>query len=635
VSVEQKRSIGAWPAPIAAALVVVLFLSYYYSVARKTDISFDGAIFLQPIVSLERIGVLTHTYSTRSPSDFHLPLTNLGQGMLSQSILNWPFVHLFGINHVTLQAANLIFLLLGGVLMYLLVGRLTGNRVLSLAGALLFYTTPNMKALGLQGFGEVPGAFYLLACAFLLHVALSRPRCFWWLGFVAFLAYHTKNYLILVYPMILILLGYLWLRQKTVRFRDLLRFSIAFWAGMLSLPLIFILKYGWHPFVQEMSAFWGLIASTQWGVSLGREERDPQLIRQAVRVLSNNYGGWRLFYLPIATGHLMTMFALAVKAKEPAAQSDQSAGESRVISWAPAFDATQVVLLFLLGLSLFYIGYWFHFSTWAIWYRRVFPFLIIQIPLWLIALERVWTLGKNRVLLRTVAALGVAGLLLLAGAHTKYFVLAYDRPLPDELALKERIEATDVIRSMPAEARLFGLGWWQAPRLSLFSGRIFLDLTTTGDEYNEGYLVLDRETLGVAAEGVARRLSSMETKTIWENRSNRIIAWKRRRIDLSRIRVDPGLKLLRIGPDHSTTAGERFSAQPGGTFAMWAATEGATPKTLLLWNGVLLHSSVRPDGKLMTAMVPKAFFSLPGCYPIGLYDPENQRRSDSLVMTIR
>ncbi len=189
---------------IAAILVVALFCSYYLSIARKTDICFDGAVFLQPIVALERFGVLTHTYNTQSPAEFHLPLTNLGQGMLSQNILNWPFIHLFGINHFALQAANLIFLGLGGALMYLLVLRSTGNRLLPLAGVLLFYTAPQMKGLGLQGLGEVPAASYLLLCAMLLYLALSRGRYFGWLGIAVFLAFHTKNYLILVYPMLLL-----------------------------------------------------------------------------------------------------------------------------------------------------------------------------------------------------------------------------------------------------------------------------------------------------------------------------------------------------------------------------------------------------------------------------------------------
>ncbi|GEM_PF-3218063 len=631
----EKRVTSARLVTLAVVLIVILFFSYYFSVARKTDICFDGAVFLQPIVALESAGELTHTYNTQSPEEFHLPLTNLGQGMLSQGILNWPFIHFFGVNHLTLQAANLIFLLLGGAVTYLLVFRLTGNRLLPLAGVVLFYTAPQMKGLGLQGLGEVPATFYLLLCALLLHLALSQRGYFWWLGLAAFVAFHTKNYLILVYPMMLALLVYLWLRQKDVRFTDLLRFSAAFWAALLFLPLVFILRYGWESFVKEVSDFWTLIASTQWGESLGAQQRDPELTRQAIRELSSNYGGWYLLYIPIAVGYFVTIWALALRpTNQPVADDRKADGKSLPLSWLPTFDPTQAVLLFLLGMSLFYVGYWFHFSTWAIWYRRVFPFLILQIPLWLIASSRVWALSRTRPVLRIAAAAGATALLMLGFAHAKYFVQVYDLPLPDELALRERIEATEVIRAMPADARLFGLGWWQAPKLSMFSGRTFLDLTTKGEEFNEGYLVLDREAMGIAAEGVASRLSSMETRVVWENGSNKIIKWKRYRVDLRKIRQDASLQLLRIGPDHSSTAGERFSQQPGGTFAMWAITEGARPKTVVVWDGLLLHSDVSPDGKLMTAMVPRAVFSKPGRYPIALYDPENQRRSNVSVMVI-
>ena len=620
---------------IAAILVVALFCSYYLSIARKTDICFDGAVFLQPIVALERFGVLTHTYNTQSPAEFHLPLTNLGQGMLSQNILNWPFIHLFGINHFALQAANLIFLGLGGALMYLLVLRSTGNRLLPLAGVLLFYTAPQMKGLGLQGLGEVPAASYLLLCAMLLYLALSRGRYFGWLGIAVFLAFHTKNYLILVYPMLLLLLTYLWLRQKTVRFRDLIRFSGAFWLGLLSLPLIFILRYGWSPFLKEISDFWTLVASTQWGESLGAASRSSELTKEAFKELSRNYGGWFLLYPPTAIGYLLALLALVFGSPDRReTQRQEEKPTERLSSRVPWLDPTQAVLVFLLGISVFYVAYWFHFSTWAIWYRRVFPFLILQIPLLLIAMHRVWVLGRSRRVFRVVALTGFAALLVLGFAHAKYFVVIFDNPLPDELALQERVEATKFIRSLPADAQLFGLAWWQAPKLSLFSGRTFLDLTTKGEEYSSGLLILDREAMGIAADGVARRLSSLDTRVVWQNRSNRILEWKRRTLDLSKIRQDTGLRLLRIGPDHSSTAGERFPKQPGGTFAMWAITAGATPKTVLVWDGLILDSSVNPDGKLMTAMVPRPVFAKPGRYNIALYDIEDRRRSNFSVMVI-
>jgi len=203
----------------AKVLLVVVALgafSYYVAVARTTDISFDGAIFLQPIVSLERWGSLTQTYNVKSPADFHIPLTNLGQGMLSQYIINWPVIHLFGINHFTLQFSNLVFLALTAFMICLLIVRMTGSWPLSLAGVILFFTTPEIKALGLEGHGEVAGAFYLLVCAFVLRKALlGSRRYFYLLGFAVFLAAHTKNYLVVVFPMLLMLLVYLWLRQRS------------------------------------------------------------------------------------------------------------------------------------------------------------------------------------------------------------------------------------------------------------------------------------------------------------------------------------------------------------------------------------------------------------------------------------
>ncbi len=69
-------------------------------------------------MALYRYGVLADTWDVPGASGLRLPLTNLAQGMLSEYILNWPFIELFRVDHFTLQASNLIFLALTGLLVY-------------------------------------------------------------------------------------------------------------------------------------------------------------------------------------------------------------------------------------------------------------------------------------------------------------------------------------------------------------------------------------------------------------------------------------------------------------------------------------------------------------------------------------
>ncbi len=621
-------------AKLLLLLVTCGALSYYVAVARTTDISFDGAIFLQPIVSLERFGSLTHTYDVESPAGFHIPLTNLGQGMLSQYILNWPVIHAFGINHFTLQFSNLVFLALTAGVICLLVVRMTRNWPLALAGVILFFTTPGIQSLGLEGHGEVAGAFYLLLCAVILRIALSKsPRYFYLLGFAVFLAFHTKNYLAVVFPMLLLLLGYLWFAQKAVKPRDVVRFSAAFLVPVACLPAALLLQAGWKVLSEEFSTFQALINSTQWSGNPVFEPRSWSLFWEAIQVLGSAYGGWIFFYLPLLVTYGLALPVIVVPGSSDRSFSVDRLPASRLKRHLPRLDPDQAVILFLFGLSFFYVGYWFHFSTWAIWYRRVFPFLVVGIPLLLVAAHRLRAGSSRPLLRRLVAACAVFALVLLGWSHLNSFVAAFEFPKQYDGHLVERIEASEAVHRLPPDARIFGIGWWQAPKISLFAGRPFLDLTTNGRKYQEGYLVLDREAIGIEPHGMQRALSELNAELVWENGSNKLYRWSR---VVAKGAVNPSKKieLWQIGPDKATSDGKGFYAMPDKTYAMWARTRFATPSSVLMWENGPLSSSVQPDGLLMTATVPPYLFRQAGRYRIWIYDRATKSRSGSVVLTI-
>jgi hypothetical protein len=619
----------------AAVIIILLFGSYYTLIARHTDISFDGAVFLQPIVSLERFGTLTHTYDKESPAEFRFPLTNLAQGMLSQFILNWPFIHFFGITHFHLQISNLIFLVSTGLMICLLILRLTQCWFLALIGLVLYFTIPQLEVYGLQGLGEVAGAFYLLLAAYLLYLALSESRYYYWLGFVAFLAFHTKNYLILTFPLLLAILAYLALRQRTVRGSDILRFSGAFSLPFLALPLYFLLKHGWDALIEEFHDFWILFASTQWGEQLGAARRGWHLFYEAISVLSQNHGGWIYAYVPLLLGYTFAVLLLLSRSGESQAGASNRTGRlKRWISRLPVFDRRQVVILFLFGISFFYIAYWFHFSTWAIWYRRLFPFVVVNIPFLLIVSHELWRRNSNRpAWRRTALAGGLVIVALLGTAYTRNFPLVFHLPFEHDKLLTERQEATEVIRQLPPDQRIFGIGWWQAPKHALFSGKLFLDLRTKGQEYQEGYLILDHEAMGIDPDGVRRVMGMYNTSLVWENGTNKLYRWSRAIVTSGE--TCHSLELWEIGPREAYTDGRRFYPQPGDTFAMWARTRNATPTTVLVWEDVVLASSSQADGEQVTAIVPRYLFAKPGRYSVSLYDLEAKRRSIALPIEIK
>jgi len=94
------------------------------------------------------------------------------------------------------------------------------------------------------------------------------------------------------------------------------------------------------------------------------------------------------------------------------------------------------------------------------------------------------------------------------------------------------------------------------------------------------------------------------------------------------------LALKEFGPPE-VRAGQDFNIQPTGISAIWAATENATPTSVLVINGVKLKSDVQNSGKLVTAGVPREVYATPGEYPIYLQDEANGARSNELKFIVK
>lgn len=608
------------PLPLAPLLLVLICcMTGYVWLASYVDISFDGAIFCQPVVTLEQHGILSHTYNVEHTTEFRFPLTNLGQGMLSQFILNWPFIHFWGINHFTLQMSNLIFLALTAMLLSWIIIRLTGNRWMALLAIVLYFTVPGLRQFGLQGFGEIAAAFYLLAIAYILYLALSNARYYPLLGLLLFLAGHTKNYLFIVYPLLLLILGYLALRQKAVKIRDIIWMSIAFLIPITLLLGLFWTLYGSTAFKKEMLDYWLLFTSAQWGNSMGAETRSWHLVIEAFRVLGAEHGGWPLIYIPLVLGNAITIAALV---------------QGNMRRHLPVFDREQTLILFLFALSVFYIGYWFHFSTFAIWYRRLVPFLIINIPLFILAASVLWQRTRSYKVRVFAGTAALAVFLLLGFGHLAICLKeSSDFPLWHS-HLIDRIDATEQIRKLPADAKIFGIGWWQAPVISLFSGRYFLDLHGhKGDKYSEGYLMVDDYALKISPDEIRNALAPLQYNLFWSNTTNRLYRWERKLANLTETPLSASMELWQIGPEYAYTDGTQFYKMPDGRYAMWAKGHNVpSSATIIMWDNRPLTSVC--TGDTVTATVPRDLFAKPGKYNISLYNIETKTKSNALSIAI-
>jgi hypothetical protein len=92
------------------------------------------------------------------------------------------------------------------------------------------------------------------------------------------------------------------------------------------------------------------------------------------------------------------------------------------------------------------------------------------------------------------------------------------------------------------------------------------------------------------------------------------------------------LVLTEIGPS-KTKVGQGFNIQPDGGSAMWAGASNATKTTVIVWGEKQLDTTFQ-NPKLLTAGVPKDFYSKPGQNQIYLLDTKTGVKSNSLVLVV-
>ncbi|MEM4711260.1 MAG: hypothetical protein QXL18_04920 [Candidatus Woesearchaeota archaeon] len=90
--------------------------------------------------------------------------------------------------------------------------------------------------------------------------------------------------------------------------------------------------------------------------------------------------------------------------------------------------------------------------------------------------------------------------------------------------------------------------------------------------------------------------------------------------------------LIEIGPT-KTKVGVPFNIQPNNEAAMWFKTENATENTKIIFNGIEIRTDYK-NSKLLTAPIPKEFYSKPGKYEIYLIDKKTNLKSNSLFFTV-
>lgn len=466
IQVNAVRTFRWWWLPLLALLWV---LAWYVDQAFVRYPSFDGALNL----NVSRALLEGHGYASFYERMAPFPI---------QTQTNGPYVlpgavalAVFGITPFGGQAVNLAYLFAFCCLAWLLLQRIADNRVVATLGVLVALQTPGMAELGLDGFGEVPALTWMLAAVLALARQFDRSDFRWCLlgGLLLGLSFLTKTVALIWFPPIIGL--YLALRWQQSGWRVALRDALAGGFG-IALALA-----AWEVFrllslggFRDYLAWWDaqyLEVQKQAGVTGGYQDTPDRLIKIATHLRG------LVTMLALPTGAALLWMILPFVAGVAVLRATGTA-QSRFLLAAP------------LAVAACYLVWWLAITpTEMMWLRRI---LIALVLLQLVALPLAWRLRKHAWLPRVLGVALAALSLWLACAHQ----LLLHRPDARAGAAKEAA-LFEAVRALPANASVFGSGWWQAPVAALYSGRAMLneeawDNVRLASLPGPAYLVLDR-----------------------------------------------------------------------------------------------------------------------------------------------
>jgi len=408
---------------------------------------------------------------------------------------------LFGVGQLQTQLPNLIYLGLLCTVLLVTLRRLFGTMT-SLLVIVLLLSSPSIIQYGLRGYGELPTLFFGLAA--LSVVAWPGPwplralsRCIF-AGALIGLALATKVVGIVQVATVGMVLLIRLLAEPGSTLRSFIRDVAAFVSGF-TIPLLLVELWrlfwmGTTDYVEWWAFMWSSIMAQS-----GATPRDPQgllfaKITQHFRILCSNVG-----LSPFAMTGAIVMPLVALAFAYFVAYTKEQKRRSR---W------------FLLGLLLL-IGLYFP------WWLAIVPndkAWLRYLYIGLLSLEAIAGIaivanvcGVLRPGKFVVRLTHLTLAIILASIYASFTMRALSNPIsfgPGDEITRTR-EAAQLISRLPADAIIFGYGWYSAPTIQIYTHRSFIDLT----DYpigkligKDAYIVADRPTLvtGILARVLAR-----------------------------------------------------------------------------------------------------------------------------------
>ncbi|MEM5364807.1 hypothetical protein V4C53_02035 [Paraburkholderia azotifigens] len=473
-------------ASVAFAAVIGWTLVGFWHYAIIAPPSFDGAMNLRTAASFLR----GEGYGFYYDRFFPFPAQTDGPFILPTALAFW----IGGITPFTGQLVNLLYIAAFIVLAVALLRRVHVPLWLALFTTMACVSTPGFVENSMNGYGEVPMLTWFFGGLLVLlsgrgGFSVSPARLFW-TGFLFGTAYLTKVVaLVCVGPALLVLFcvivsqpGRLW-RLFTLG------------AGLI-FPVIC-----WEIFrLVEIGTVRGYLSWWRFQLGQVRAQSGARSNEPGERLLSK--GAHHLAMLSDMTGVSVMLLGLAIVVPI-------------VLGLALAFDrqrspALRLALFMLSGVTGLYFLWWIFISPTAMtWLRRIIDGLLLLQCLTAVALAAIWArpAGRSelspskgglssRLMLVAFVPVLIGQLTLIRNGQT------FTRPPQVADYQLDTYRLADVVRKLPADATIFGAGWWQAPAVALFSGRNFSNFehwrASRIDAVGDKYFIADMYTIGIS-----------------------------------------------------------------------------------------------------------------------------------------
>jgi hypothetical protein len=476
---------------------LVLFLRTLFLYASTAPVSFDGAMNLNTAASFAGGTGYGFFYNEFFP----FPAQTDGPFILPAALL----IRLFGVTPLVTQAVNVVYIVLLIALLIALLKRLGLPLWAALVGTLLTVSVPGFAEYGMNGYGEIPSlAWYvagLLAIGAAFDTGTSRSNAFFG-GACLSLAYLTKVVALALVVPVAAVAAIAAIRKQLSR-QAAVQLCLGFLVPILLWETFRLFSIGSvDGFVQWWRLQLGQVFH-QSGASHGlnalvAKAHEHYSILCAITGLN---GFWLLLFLVLPS----FLFLL----------------ERNGLTGRQQF----VLGCLLIGGGLYFAWWLLLTPTPMAWLRRILNGILIHQLLIFVLAFRVLASALRRVDLTlptkggamALPAIAVFPVLLLASNGQ---IVTRPHQTPGDSA--SFFELARLVRALPADAVIFGTGWWQSPGLALYSGRKFHNFQRwTSDEINniqgKKYFVFDQYAFGIAKHDVADALELTDSREVFKS----------------------------------------------------------------------------------------------------------------------